>query len=66
MGSTYLRRRPFLSSVLGLQFFACRRCETVYADPEEPPRCDNCGNGTFEEITPGVQAEAYFASSAVD
>jgi hypothetical protein len=32
----------------------------VFADPEEPPRCDCGPNAALKEITDDVQAESYF------
>jgi rRNA maturation endonuclease Nob1 len=46
--------------VLGLRFFACNRCDTVFADPERPLRCDSCGGDALEEITDKLQADTYF------
>lgn len=50
----------------GLRFFACNRCDTVYADLEAPPQCSGCPHSQFEEITQSVQAEPYFAPSIDD
>ena len=47
--------------MLGLRFFECRRCATVYAGPDAPPRCDDCAGEEFVELTGRSQAEAYFA-----
>lgn len=46
--------------VLGLRFFMCGACETVYADVERPPQCCNCDGEPVEEIGPGTQAADYF------
>jgi len=46
--------------VLGLRFFMCDGCETVYADVERPPQCCNCDDEPIEEIGPGTQAADYF------
>ncbi|WP_175501323.1 hypothetical protein [Halogeometricum limi] len=52
--------------MLGLRFFACDRCDTVFADVAEPPWCDGCGGddgcggGSFAEITSRVQRDEYF------
>jgi rubredoxin len=47
--------------VLGLRFFTCEDCETVYADVDEPPRCGRCDGVSFEELDVGTQAADYFA-----
>lgn len=45
--------------MLGLRFFVCQECETVFAEPEVPPdRC--CSEDSIEEITADVQTEPYF------
>ncbi|MEF8902158.1 MAG: hypothetical protein V5A25_13205 [Halovenus sp.] len=49
--------------MLGLRFFACDGCDTVYADVEAPQRCRHCGREPVDEIGPGTQAAAYFGSS---
>ncbi len=46
--------------MLGLRFFECRRCATVYAGPEAPPRCDDCPGEEFAELTGRLQADTYF------
>jgi hypothetical protein len=47
--------------VLGLRFFVCAGCGTVYADPEEPPGpgCD-CDVPQLSEITGRLGADTYF------
>ncbi|WP_187347743.1 hypothetical protein [Haloplanus rubicundus] len=45
----------------GLRFFACERCETVYAAPEEPSGCDRCADGRLAELGDADGAAAYFA-----
>lgn len=45
--------------MLGLRFFACERCETVYANPPDPPHCDRCDT-PLREITERLQEDAYF------
>jgi hypothetical protein len=45
--------------MLGLRFFACERCETVYANPPDPPRCARC-EVALQEITDRLQDDAYF------
>ena len=49
--------------MLGLRFFACEECETVFAGPEKPPWCDSCDGDSFEEITHRLQANAYLTPS---
>ena len=46
--------------MLRLRFFACQGCETVFADPEEPPGCDCGTDAPLKEITDDVQADPYF------
>jgi len=48
-----------------LQFFLCTHCETVYADLDEPPRCDVCNEHSFEELRTETQAKAYFAGRSM-
>ena len=48
-----------------LRFFLCTRCETVYADLDEPPRCDVCNEHSFEELRTETQAKAYFAGRSM-
>lgn len=47
--------------MLGLRFFTCEVCETVYADVERPPRCSNCDADPVVEILPETQAANYFS-----
>jgi hypothetical protein len=49
------------TTVLGLRFFVCRGCGTVYADVEERLRCPRCEDEPLEELGTGTQAAAYFA-----
>lgn len=49
--------------MLGLRFFACLRCDTVYAAPEEPQWCDSCGHGALKELTRRMQTDEYFVPS---
>jgi hypothetical protein len=49
------------AAVLGLRFFTCLACDTVYAAPDEPPWCDACDDGVVEEITDRVQSDPYFS-----
>jgi len=46
--------------VLGLRFFICDGCDTVYADVETPPRCRYCEDGSVERVEPESQAADYF------
>ncbi len=46
--------------MLGLRFFVCEGCETVYADVEKPLRCRSCGDEPVEELGPGTRASEYF------
>ena len=46
--------------MLGLRFFVCQQCETVFAEPEAPPDCICSSHGSIEEITADVQTEPYF------
>ncbi|WP_435319909.1 hypothetical protein [Haloarchaeobius sp. TZWSO28] len=47
--------------MLGLRYFACPRCETVFAFPASESRCPSCDGGTLEEITNRLHDDAYFA-----
>jgi len=51
--------------MLCLQFFSCAHCETVYADLEEPPRCDVCEGDSFEKFQTEAQAKTYFTGQSV-
>ena len=57
-----IRVGSLLSGVLGLRFFACPRCETVYALPEEE-RCQRCGDVRLDEITRTMWDDSYFVPS---
>ncbi len=46
--------------MLGLRYFACQRCETVFALPEAPSECGRCGDARLSELTGDGQAAAYF------
>ncbi len=61
----FIFRRHEQVPVLGLRFFACDGCDTVYADIEEPPRCRNCGGETVDELGSGTQAAEYFTPSQI-
>jgi hypothetical protein len=49
-------------TVLGVQYYACRECDTVYADVGRPPHCDRCraGSDALRELTPALQYDDYF------
>jgi formate dehydrogenase maturation protein FdhE len=47
--------------MLGLRYFACQHCETVYALPEVPDQCGNCGRHTLADLSGAGGAEQYFA-----
>lgn len=46
--------------MLGLRFYACDRCDTVFADPDAPRECGECADGRLNEITHRLQADTYF------
>jgi hypothetical protein len=46
--------------VLGLRYYACDRCETVFADVEAPPRCGRCAAERLRELTRDLQGDDYF------
>lgn len=48
--------------MLGLRYYACRTCGTVYADITEPPACDDdrCPGGRFDDVTERLLEDAYF------
>lgn len=52
--------------MLGLRFFACEECDTVYADIEEPRHCGTCDGAHIAEISSGMGATTYFAPSQTD
>jgi len=47
-------------TVPGLRFFACERCGTVHAVPDEPRDCDRCGGVRLVGLPVASCAEAYF------
>jgi len=47
--------------MLGLRFFECRQCGTVFAGPDTPPYCDSCDGVRVTEITDSLQADTYFS-----
>lgn len=56
-----LDERSQSTTVLGLRYFVCEGCETVYADVEKPPRCSNCDADPIVEVKPEIQAATYFS-----
>jgi hypothetical protein len=52
--------RPDCWSVLGLRFYACTRCETVYAEPVAPTPCPTCGGEKPRDITGRLEGDSYF------
>lgn len=51
--------------MLGLRFYVCAGCDTVYADTEEPPGCD-CESPRLSELTDRLRADTYFLPPDVD
>ncbi|WP_411963480.1 hypothetical protein [Haloferax sp. YSMS24] len=49
--------------MLGLRFFACRRCDTVVSVPDVPSRCETCEATSLEEITQELGDYAYFVAA---
>lgn len=49
--------------MLGLRFFECCRCATVYAGPDAPPFCSDCDGREFVDLTSQLQADTYFSRS---
>jgi hypothetical protein len=47
--------------VLGLRVFACDRCDTVFAFPEDVSQCSACKEGSLDELTQTMAHDAYFA-----
>ncbi|WP_336327651.1 hypothetical protein [Halovenus sp. HT40] len=47
--------------MLGLRYFSCERCGTVYALPETPSQCGRCECDRLSELTAEGRAAAYFA-----
>ena len=47
--------------MLGLRFFVCERCDTVFAFPEDVSRCSACEEGSLDELTQTLAYDAYFA-----
>ena len=52
--------------MLALRWFACENCETVYATPERPPRCGDCGAPAVTELDRADGAASYFAPAVED
>ena len=46
--------------MLSLRYFVCEQCGTVYASPDEPPQCDDCGGLSLREITHKFHSDTYF------
>ncbi|WP_267641316.1 hypothetical protein [Haloarchaeobius amylolyticus] len=49
--------------MLGLRYFACAGCETVFALPEAESRCPRCDAAGLEEITDRLDGDVYFTRS---
>ena len=49
--------------MLGLRFFACSQCETVYAVPEGTDECSRCDGGRLAELPSDSRAGAYFSGA---
>jgi len=47
--------------VLGLRYFACERCGTVYASLDAPSDCADCDGTRLAELAEESGAAAYFA-----
>ena len=47
--------------MLGLRYFACERCDTVFALPEPHSQCGRCGAEALAELPPDDTAGTYFA-----
>lgn len=46
--------------MLGLHYFACDGCDTVWADPEPSGRCIACGTDAVTDITDQLGDPSYF------
>ncbi len=46
--------------MLGLRYYACQRCETVFALPDPPTVCGRCGAETVGELRRDDTAASYF------
>lgn len=46
--------------MLGVQFFQCCRCATVYAGPDAPPFCADCDGRDFVTLDDRGQSAWYF------
>lgn len=47
--------------MLGLRYFVCQRCETVFGLPGPPTECGRCGHERLSELSGDGDAAAYFA-----
>lgn len=47
--------------MLGLRYFGCERCGTVFALPEAPSRCGQCEYDRLSELSTEGHAADYFA-----
>lgn len=47
--------------MLGLRYVVCDRCETVFAVPETPSRCQRCDAPALRAVESGTGAAAYFS-----
>ncbi|MFB6125761.1 MAG: hypothetical protein ABEJ79_00455 [Halolamina sp.] len=50
--------------MLAVEAYACEECETVFAGPTRPPRCDDCGARSFRRLAAERAAARYFASES--
>lgn len=46
---------------LGLRYFACDRCETVFALPDAPTECGRCAATPVRELRDVRGPDPYFA-----
>jgi formate dehydrogenase maturation protein FdhE len=49
--------------MLGLRFYECRSCATIYAVPDVPPSCSKCEGSEFVDLTDQLQDDTYFSPS---
>lgn len=47
--------------MLGLRFYECCGCATVYAVPDVPPLCSECEGSKFVDLTDQLQDDTYFS-----
>ena len=52
--------------MLGLRYFACPDCGTVYAVPGDPGDCERCGATGLDPVGSGGGAAAYFSRGLCD